>query len=118
MIGRRELISGGLFALLTISLSLSTASSAKAADVQDEPGLPRVLLIGDSISMGLGTDHDQGYEEPTRTLLRGKANVHGISGNGGNTDFALQHLSEWLGQGQWDVIHFNWGLHDLARKSN
>ena len=24
------------------------------------------------------------------------------------------HLDEWLGDIQWDVIHFNWGLHDLV----
>jgi acyl-CoA thioesterase-1 len=25
----------------------------------------------------------------------------------------LAKLSQWLGDGKWDVIHFNWGLHDL-----
>ena len=38
------------------------------AKVNDKPDLPRVLLIGDSISIG--------YTVPVRTLLQGKANVH------------------------------------------
>ena len=73
--------------------------------VEDVPGLPRVLLIGDSISMG--------YTLPVRELLKGKANVHRIPTNGGPTTNGLAHLKEWIGEKKWDVIHFNWGLHDL-----
>jgi acyl-CoA thioesterase-1 len=75
------------------------------APVTDTPGLPRVLLIGDSISMG--------YTLPVRELLAGKANVHRIPENGGSTRTGLEKLDAWLGKGKWDVIHFNWGLHDL-----
>jgi acyl-CoA thioesterase-1 len=75
------------------------------AAVKDDPALPRVLLIGDSISIG--------YTVPTRELLKGKANVHRIPENGGPTINGLKKLSAWLGDGRWDVIHFNWGLHDL-----
>ena len=71
---------------------------------QDVPGLPRVLLIGDSISIG--------YTLPVRDLLKGKANVHRIPQNGGATDVGLQKMASWLGDGKWDVIHFNFGLHD------
>ena len=74
-------------------------------EVADTPGLPRVLLIGDSISMG--------YTIPVRNLLKGKANVHRIPENGGPTTNGLAKLKAWLGDGHWDVIHFNWGLHDL-----
>lgn len=74
-------------------------------EVKDDPALPRVLLIGDSISIG--------YTAPVRKLLAGKANVHRIKANGGPTTNGLEHLAEWLGSGRWDVIHFNWGLHDL-----
>jgi hypothetical protein len=73
--------------------------------IQDVKGLPRVLLIGDSISIG--------YTLPVRELLKGKANVHRIPENGGNTDRGKEKLAAWLGDGKWDVIHFNWGLHDL-----
>ena len=73
--------------------------------IQDTPGLPRVLLIGDSISIG--------YTLPVRELLKGKANVHRILENGGNTNRGKEKLTDWLGDGKWDVIHFNWGMHDL-----
>lgn len=75
------------------------------APVKDDPKLPRVLLIGDSISIG--------YTVPTRELLKGKANLHRIPENAGPTTNGLAKLPKWLGDGKWDVIHFNWGLHDL-----
>lgn len=73
--------------------------------VADVPGLPRVLLIGDSISMG--------YTLPVRALLAGRANVHHPPQNCGDTGRGLRNLDTWLGSGRWDVIHFNFGLHDL-----
>lgn len=73
--------------------------------IEDQPGLPRVLLIGDSISMG--------YTVPVRKLLEGKANVHRIPANGGPTSRGLANIEKWLGDGKWDLIHFNWGIHDL-----
>ncbi len=75
------------------------------APVQDAPGLPRVLIIGDSISIG--------YTVPVRELMKGKANVHRPRTNCGPTTRGLAQIDAWLGGGKWDVIHFNWGLHDL-----
>jgi acyl-CoA thioesterase-1 len=75
------------------------------AAVTDDPKLPRVLLIGDSISIG--------YTVPTRKLLEGKANVHRIPENGGPTTNGRAKIKKWLGDSKWDVIHFNWGLHDI-----
>lgn len=75
------------------------------AKIVDDPKLPRVLLIGDSISIG--------YTAATRELLKGKANLHRIPTNGGPTTRGLASIDKWLGDGKWDVIHFNWGLHDL-----
>lgn len=72
--------------------------------IKDEPGLPRVLLIGDSVSIG--------YTLQVRALLKGKANVHRIPANGGATEVGLANMKKWLGDGKWDVIHFNFGLHD------
>lgn len=79
--------------------------SKELRPIEDVPGLPRVLLIGDSISMG--------YTLPTRELLQGKANVHRIPTNGGPTTRGLASIEGWLGNKKWDVIHFNWGIHDL-----
>ena len=75
--------------------------------VEEDPALPRVLLIGDSISIG--------YTPAVRELFAGKANVLRIPENGGPTTKGLEKLKAWLGAGKWDVIHFNWGLHDLKR---
>jgi lysophospholipase L1-like esterase len=79
------------------------------APVVDDPKLPRVLLIGDSISIG--------YTPATRKLLTGVANVHRIPEDGGPTSNGIAKIDKWLGAGKgggkWDVIHFNWGLHDI-----
>jgi hypothetical protein len=81
------------------------APNPSIVPVHDVAGLPRVLLIGDSISMG--------YTLPTRKLLEGVANVHRIPQNGGPTKNGVANLDKWLGDGPWAVIHFNWGIHDL-----
>jgi acyl-CoA thioesterase-1 len=75
------------------------------AQVADVPGLPRVLLLGDSISMG--------YTLPVRAKLAGRANVHRPPENCGDTARGVASIDKWLGTGKWDVIHFNFGLHDL-----
>ena len=75
------------------------------APIKDDFKLPRVLLIGDSISIG--------YTLPTRKLLMGKVNLHRIPTNGGPTTKGLASIDTWLGKSKWDLIHFNWGLHDL-----
>lgn len=87
------------------ALSTSPAHAEKRGQPADDPKLPRVLLIGDSISIG--------YTPEVQKLLAGKANVHRIPANGGPTKKGLEGLKAWLGDGKWAVIHFNWGLHDL-----
>jgi len=107
------LITGFLIALVFPGLAQEKKSPVAKADpdraafepIQGDPKLPRVLLIGDSISIG--------YTLVVRDLLKGKANVHRIPTNGGPTTNGLARLKRWLGDGKWDVIHFNWGLHDL-----
>jgi len=73
-----------------------------------------VLILGDSISIG--------YTPLVIEALAGKANVSRPKVNCGPTTRYLQSLDSWLtGPGvnhpantQWDVIHFNAGLHDLC----
>ncbi len=77
------------------------------AFVHDNQKLPRVLLIGDSIS--------NGYTTEVQKLLNGKANVHRAPANCGSTDSCLRLLPGWLGARKWDVIHFNFGIHDRAK---
>ena len=79
------------------------------APIVDDPALPRVLLIGDSVSVA--------YTLDVRKNLAGIANVHRIAANGGSTRTALGDygLVRWIKPGdKWDVIHFNHGLHDLS----
>lgn len=72
--------------------------------VQDAPNLPRVLLIGDSVS--------RGYTQAVRKALAGRANVHRAPANCGPTASGLKNIDVWLGDGKWDLIHFNFGIHD------
>jgi acyl-CoA thioesterase-1 len=105
--------------LATLVAALALAASAAAQTTPalpkefqaptDDPKLPRVLLIGDSVSVA--------YTLDVRKKLAGVANVHRIAANGGSTRTALGEygLVRWLKPGEkWDVIHFNEGLHDLS----
>jgi acyl-CoA thioesterase-1 len=75
-----------------------------------------VLILGDSISMG--------YTNEVRRLLGERAVVvrptradNGKPENCAGTNNGVVQLDRWLAQdgGDWDVIHFNFGLHDLKR---
>lgn len=97
-----------LFFLAVLSLPLVAQQPNPAyREVIDDPNLPNVLLIGDSISIG--------YTVATQDLLKGVANVHRIGENGGPTTRGLERIDGWLSKGDWDLIHFNFGLHDLKR---
>jgi acyl-CoA thioesterase-1 len=80
--------------------------------------LPNVLILGDSISIG--------YTPFVKELLARKANVsrpaleNGEPENCEGTTKGVQNIERWLinsGAGnsihQWDIIHFNFGLHDI-----
>lgn len=91
-------------AVMLSACGVSVLADAAFDPVQDDPALPRVLLIGDSISIG--------YTVPVRQMLQGKANVHRIPVNGQDSGYGLANIREWLGDGKWDVIHFNFGIWD------
>ena len=81
------------------------------AYVKDDPALPRVLIIGDSIS--------RSYTAPVRMALAGKANVHRAPANCGSTEKFFEHGEVWLtqnGSNQWDVVTVNFGIHDYGKK--
>lgn len=71
--------------------------------------MPDVLIIGDSISIG--------YTPYVKKALEGEARVVHNAGNAGDTGRGLEKLDEWLGDTDWDIIHFNWGLWDLCYRS-
>lgn len=73
--------------------------------------LPNILLIGDSISIG--------YTPFVQELLKGKANVFrpmledGKPENCDGSKNGVTNIERWIGGKKWDVIHFNFGLHDI-----
>ncbi len=86
------------------------------AYVENNAELPNVLLYGDSISIM--------YTMRVRTQLKDKANVYRLHANGNHSGKFIELMTEmhdamrnaqldspWAFQ--WDVIHFNVGLHDL-----
>jgi hypothetical protein len=89
-----------------LAVSVNTEPPDPAlVQVPEDPHLPRVLIVGDSISMG--------YTWEVRKLLAGKANVQHPDVNCGPTEFGVQHIHQWIGEKHWDVVYFNFGLHDL-----
>ena len=81
----------------------------------DQADKPKVLIIGDSISIG--------YTNDVAKLLADKAEVvrprreKGGIINCGSSDMGIAGIDKWLGDTKWDVVHFNWGLWDIAHRS-
>lgn len=93
-------------AMRQILILVALAGFVRAAAAED---LPKALIIGDSISMG--------YTQPVTDALKGTAVVSRPKANCGSTVAGLANLDKWLQGGPWDVIHFNWGLHDLCYRN-
>lgn len=93
-----------LFFVATAAIAFSSAQAAEK---------PRVLLLGDSISMGY-TPVVQKLLADEMTVLRPMAK-NGKAENCGGTNSGVANIDRWLqiDGGKWNVIHFNWGLHDL-----
>lgn len=81
----------------------------RKAQIEDVAGLPRVLIVGDSISLG--------YTLLVREAFDGKANVHRPPTNCGPSLMGAMAIDKWLGKKKWDVIHFNFGIHDLRNNA-
>jgi len=108
-----------IVARLTRLIEAHRADIAKNKRPVGQAKLPRVLLLGDSISIG--------YTSAVRKMLAGTAHVFRPMQKGRNgrmrpencagTDKGLANTDRWLAAegGKWDVIHFNFGLHDLKR---
>jgi hypothetical protein len=88
--------------LVTVVLFLAFLPGPSWAQPQKK--LPRVLILGDSISMG--------YTDLVRKELQGTAEVHRPRENCQHTAHGLSRIKAWLGDDRWDVIHFNWGIWD------
>ncbi|MCD6346885.1 MAG: SGNH/GDSL hydrolase family protein [Bacteroidales bacterium] len=69
----------------------------------------KILIIGDSISIG--------YTPHVKELLGDRAIVTHNKGNAQHTGTGLEKIKEWIGDEDWDIIQFNWGLWDLAYRN-
>jgi hypothetical protein len=91
------------FFALTL-IALLAAPLAMSADV------PRVLVLGDSLYLPLS--------QQAMKLLQGKAEiVYRNNPEVFTTTTALASIDELLGDGKWDLIHFNYGLGDLIHRA-
>lgn len=99
---------------------LGGCQSRHVVEPLDEPF--RVLLLGDSISIGY-TPHVREalawravVVRPTHAHRTGDPTKKGAE-NCEGTNKGVKELDRWLAidGGRWDVIHFNFGLHDLKR---
>ncbi|HEV7279251.1 MAG TPA: SGNH/GDSL hydrolase family protein [Pirellulaceae bacterium] len=95
----------------TVATAISFAEEPSAiAPASDQP---RILILGDSISIG--------YTPYVQETLEGEAFVYrplranGSHENCADTTNGVAKIDEWLARegGDWDVIHVNFGLHDL-----
>lgn len=80
----------------------------------DDPKLPRVLIVGDSVAFM--------YLDAVKAALKGIANCHIIDDNCWSVYRGSTFMDYWLGDYkqksmQWDVIQFNSGLHDLKQSA-
>ncbi len=67
----------------------------------------RILLLGDSISMG--------YRGYVREALEGRAEVAFFEENGRFSNYTLHMLNQWIRQnGAPDIVHWNNGIWDLT----
>ncbi|MGK0239047.1 MAG: lysophospholipase L1-like esterase [Candidatus Pelagisphaera sp.] len=73
--------------------------------------MPKVLIIGDSISIG--------YLPFVQEMMKGEALVtrpfdaNGEPENCQGTTNGKLYIDKWIGKERWDIIHFNFGLHDI-----
>ena len=86
-----------IIAILVVSLS---------SFIQDKS---KILIIGDSISIG--------YTPFVNENLSNIAAVFHNPGNAQHTGNGLEKIDEWIGNKDWDIIQFNWGLWDLCYRS-
>lgn len=104
MQNRRQFIKTTSLGVATVLIPFDTESILKAK-------LPKVLLIGDSISIG--------YYPFVKDSFAGKAEIlrpmkpNGEMYNCQGTTNGVLGIVNWIADIEWDIIHFNFGLHDI-----
>lgn len=101
---RKEFLKLGVTATAASLLPIHTFAGKFTA-------VSNILILGDSISIG--------YYPFVKKNLTGKAEVtrpfksNGAPENCQGTTNGIANIDRWIGDTKWDVIHFNFGLHDL-----
>ena len=85
-----------LIGIVILAIVLSASNTKK----------PKILIIGDSISIG--------YTPFVKDYFKDKAVVVHNPGNAGHSGMGLENIREWVGDEDWDIIQFNFGLWDLC----
>lgn len=108
----------GSFAVYLSLCFVSAAATTALHGQETEPSpektdKPRVLILGDSISIGY-TPHVREILKNEAIVIRPMRNEKAAE-NCAGTDHGIEHIDRWLeiDGGKWDVIHVNFGLHDL-----
>jgi lysophospholipase L1-like esterase len=111
--------------IICASLQADIFAQSKSSEVQYEniewtrvwipsaakSDLPRVLLIGNSIT--------QGYYPVVEEMLKGKAYVARYTTSRGIADPALfNEIENLISQHKFDIIHFNNGLHGIGYEAD
>lgn len=96
----------------SLVLAAACALGVHVASAADAPAKKRVLILGDSISIGY-TPFVQKMLADEMVVLRPMRGEKPENCSG--TTSGVANIDRWLqiDGGKWDVIHFNWGLHDL-----
>lgn len=74
-------------------------------------GKLNILIIGDSISIGY-TPFVQELLKYTANVVR-PVHVDGSQENCQGTNNGVANIDRWIGTSKWNIIHFNFGLHDI-----
>jgi len=104
------MINRNTFLKLTTLASLGVSTETYGF-LNKKNNLPKVLILGDSISIG--------YFPFVKKKLLNKADIsRPMLLNGGfenceGTTKGVENISKWIGDTSWDLIHFNFGLHDI-----
>lgn len=99
-----------------IKIILCIAACVSACVSPTPKGPQRVLILGDSISAGY-TNEVRSLLGPGYIVVRPMQKDGVRMENCAGTTKGVGNIDRWLALdgGPWDVIHFNFGLHDLKR---
>lgn len=90
--------------LLTLWLCLLLAPVVSAR----EKNTPQMLFLGDPVQRGI--------VQAAAKELEGQVRVHYPQGEAGDSGTALARVDDLLGENQWEIIYFNFGIGDLFYK--